>query len=65
MTLELLNENEKGKKVKKLYIKSFEVDINNNNLNDIRKIIGLISWHNSFIELPDNLWKEKPLFITK
>lgn len=63
MSLSLESKNEKGRKVKKMSVQKVEIDINNHNLNDIRRILGLISWHNSFIEIPQSLWKYKPPFL--
>lgn len=39
------------------------LEVSNQNFNDIRRIIELIKWHNSFIALPEELWSHKPTII--
>lgn len=46
-----------------LQTNNLEISFNNENFNDVRKIITLIKWHNSFVHLPKQLWALKPAFI--
>ena len=51
--------------MKKLYVKQLEININNQNFNDIRRILALIEWHNSFVDIPQYLWTLKSPIILK
>lgn len=44
-------------------MKSLAITINNQNFNDIRRLLELIKWHNSFVNLPEYLWNTKPKII--
>lgn len=48
--------------MKKIYVECLSLNINNHNLNDIRRILALMQWHNSFVEIPQHLWVYKPPF---
>lgn len=38
--------------VDNLETNSIHVSFNNQNFNDVRRLIALIKWHNSFVEIP-------------
>jgi hypothetical protein len=46
-----------------LSMDNLELFVNNQNFNDIRRLIALIAWHNSFVNLPCELWLLKPPII--
>ena len=39
------------------------ISFNNENFNDVRRIVTLVKWHNNFVNIPRELWGVKPSII--